>query len=171
MVDGVDDPVPVVVFCELPVLVPEVVEPSDVVAPGCVVELGAAGDCALPGVVDVVEGTVEVVVAGEPSAGFWSVVAEPVGVAPPGPIIVAVPPVACDGSLAGAATVVVDVVTVFGMAGDGAVAVGAIRICGSGCGTAATGAACSGGPTLEYVTGAGTGATWRLAGATSAARA
>jgi len=172
MVDDVDDPVPVVVFCELPVLGPEVVGPSEVVEPGCVVELDAAGVWAVPGIVDVVEGTDEVVVEDELSVGCWSLVAELAGVAPPPPAIVEVPPVVCDGSLAGAVTVVVDVVTVVGVAADRAVAVGAIRVCGSGRGTAATGAASSGGPTLEYVTGATTGAAgWRLAGATSAGRA
>ena len=169
---GVDDPVPVVVFCEPPVLVLGVVGPPEVLEPGCVVELEALADCEVPGVVDVAEGTVEVVVEGELSVGSSTLVPEPLGVAPPPLIIVEVPPVCCDLSLVGTATEVVEVVTVVGVVADGAGAIGAIRVCGRNGGAATAGAASSGGSALEYVTGAGTaGATWWLAGAIRAGRA
>ena len=163
MFDG-DDPVPVVVFCVLPVLVPEVVvvEPSEVVVvvPDCAGELEPLVVCPVAGVVDgIVEGVVEVVVAGEPLAGSWSlvVVPEPFGVAPPPARIVEVPPVACDFDLLGSLIVVVEVVTVVGVTADVTGAAGATGVCGRSDGAAATGAASSGGSALEYVTGAAAG--------------
>jgi hypothetical protein len=163
---GVDDPVPVVVFCELPVvvlvlvLVPvlDEVEPSEVVEPGCVVEPEALGDCAVAGVVDVDDGRVEVPVEDELPVGALTLVPAPVplGVAPPPLIIVDTPPVCWDFSLVGTVTVVVAVVTVVGVARGAppaAGAIGTIRVGGLGAGVAAWGAASSDGSALAYVTG------------------
>ena len=96
----------------------------------------------------------------------------PLGVAPPPLIIVDVPPVACDFSLLGTVTVVVEVVTVVGMVADGAFATSGDRVCGCNGWEATAGAASSGGSALESVTGAVAAfATWWLGGATSAGRA
>ena len=79
------------------------------------------------------------------------VVSEPSGVAPPPPLVTAVPPVDCEARLVGIVTTVVDVVTVVGIA---SAAAGATRTCGRAGVIAAAGAASSGGFTLEYATGA-----------------
>jgi hypothetical protein len=157
------------------VLVLGEVEPSVVVEPGCEVELEALDDCPVPDVVDnAVEDVVEVVVAGEPSVGSSGLVPvpAPLGDAPPPLIIVDVPPVACDFSLLGAVTVVVEVVTVVGIAVDGDVATSGARVCGCNGWEATAGAASSGGSALESVTGAAVACvTWWLGGAISAGRA
>lgn len=139
-------------------LVLEVVEPSGLAEPGCVVESeGLDDDCPVPAVVDeVVDGSVDVVVAADPSVGFLRPLRAPVplDVAPPPVLFVAdVPPVACDFSLIGTLTVVVEVVTVVGTAADGVFATGVIRGCGcDGCDEAIAGADSSGASALEYTT-------------------
>jgi hypothetical protein len=173
----VDDPVPVVVGCELPVLVLvlEVVEPSVAVEPGCVVELDELDGCPVSAVVDeVVDGSVDVVDVADPFVGCLRPLpaSVPTGAAPPPLVVADVPPVACDFSLIGTATVVVAVVTVVGTPADGVFATGAIRVCGcDGC-EATAGASWTGWVALEDVAGvADACVTWWLAGATVTARA
>jgi hypothetical protein len=168
----VDDSVPDELACEVPVLVLEPVEPADVEEVGCVVEPPALGGGAAWGVVDAVEGTVEVVVEGDPPVGLLTSVRLATGVAPPRLIIVDVPPVARDFTLAGTVAVVVEVVTVVGPAADGAGATGVIRVCGCNAGTATACAACSDEPVVESVFRAAAGrVSWWLGGAISGARA
>jgi len=148
----------------------EVVEPSGVVEPDCVVELESLGDCAVPGVVEVVEPVGEI----ELSLGSSSLVPvpAPVGVAPPPPFIVDVPPEACDFSLIGTVTVVVEVVTVVGADPECALETGVTRVWGLSDAGATAGAASSGAFALEDVTAGAVGClTWWFAGATRAARA
>jgi hypothetical protein len=114
------------------VLAFEVVEPSVLVEPVCVVGLEELDedDCPVRAVVDeVVEGSVDVVFVADPSVGSLTPLRAPVplGVAPPPLGVVAdVPPVACDFSLIGTVTVVVEVVTVVGTPVDGVFATGVI---------------------------------------------
>lgn len=142
-------PVPVVDPVELPAGVLDVVEPVDVLELDGVVDVVPDGDWLVPTVVSLVEDSVPSAVSVELSVGSV-VVPEPSGVAPPPPIVTAVPPVEGTVCLAGIVMTVVDVVTVVGTACVAAGVVGARRV--SGCdngGVAAAGAASSGGLTLE----------------------
>jgi hypothetical protein len=142
-----DDPVRVVEPVELPAGVVDVVEPVDVVELDGVVDVESVVDWLVPTVVVLVVGCVPSAVPAEPSVGFV-VASEPSGVAPPPPIAADVPPVDCELRLVGIVTTVVEVVTVVGVASEGAAVVGARRTCRCDGAMTAAGAASSGGLTL-----------------------
>jgi len=131
-------------------------------------------DGVVPAVVEVVaEEEIPLVVEVVPSPLLLTVVPLLFGVAPPPGSIVELPPVLCDFSFEGMVTVVVDVVTVVGVAEALARDVGEIlTACVCGGRLAASGAASSGGSTLAPAAGPAAGVvTCRIAGATSAGRA
>jgi len=160
--------------CELPVLElelePELVEPVDAPESDWVVELESVLDGLVTAVVEVVADDAPVVVEVVPSPWPLTAVPSPLGVAPPPGIIVDEPPVFWDFSFEGTVIVVVDVVTVVGVAEVVGCDVAAIlTACVWGGTLAATGAASSGGSTLTAADADAGGVTCRVAGATSAA--